>query len=171
MRPDRPRRRSHQAEIGKVQPVRRAVGDPGLQILHRHLPETEEAATGQIGLCAGIAVGRAVRASDTVRGIDTGDDVRGARHIDRRQSAAAVAGTAPYRVSLAQNVSSGSDLDGSALPTVTTANQYDAFGNATQVVVSTPDGFSKTTTNVFTNDTTNWYLGRLVGASVTSVAP
>jgi hypothetical protein len=74
-------------------------------------------------------------------------------------------------VSLAQNVSSGSDLDGSALPTVTTANQYDAFGNATQVVVSTPDGFSKTTTNVFTNDTTNWYLGRLVGASVTSVAP
>jgi Insecticide toxin TcdB middle/N-terminal region len=79
--------------------------------------------------------------------------------------------SAPYRVSLSQNVSSGNDLDGSALPTVTTSNQYDAFGNATQVVVSTPDGFSKTTTNTFTNDATNWYLGRLVGASVTSVAP
>jgi Salmonella virulence plasmid 65kDa B protein/Insecticide toxin TcdB middle/N-terminal region/FG-GAP-like repeat len=78
--------------------------------------------------------------------------------------------SAPYQVSLSQNVSSGADLDGSALPTVTTANQYDAFGNATQVVVST-DGFSKTTTNTFTNDATNWYLGRLVGASVTSVAP
>jgi hypothetical protein len=38
-------------------------------------------------------------------------------------------------------------------------------------VVSTPDGFSKTTTNTFVNDTTNWYLGRLVGASVTSIAP
>jgi hypothetical protein len=80
-------------------------------------------------------------------------------------------GSAPYQVSLLQNVSSGNDLDGSALPTVTTANQYDAFGNATQVVVSTPDGFSKSITNTFTNDTTNWYLGRLVGASVTSVAP
>jgi hypothetical protein len=79
--------------------------------------------------------------------------------------------SAPYQVWLSQNVSSGTDLDGSALPTVTTANQYDAFGNATQVVVSTPDGFSKTTTNTFTNDTTNWYLGRLTGASVTSVAP
>jgi hypothetical protein len=79
--------------------------------------------------------------------------------------------SAPYRVSLSQNVSSGFDLDGSALPTVTTSNQYDAFGNATQVVVSTPDGFGKTTTNTYTNDTANWYLGRLVGASVTSVAP
>ena len=63
------------------------------------------------------------------------------------------------------------DFDGSALSTVTTANQYDAYGNATQVVVSTPDGFSKTTLNTYTNDTTNWYLGRLVGATVTSVAP
>jgi hypothetical protein len=79
--------------------------------------------------------------------------------------------SAPYRVSLSQNVSSGSDLDGTALPTVTSANQYDAYGNATQVVVSTPDGFSKTTANTFTNDTTNWYLGRLIGATVTSVAP
>ena len=79
--------------------------------------------------------------------------------------------SAPYRVSLSQNVSSGTDLDGSALPSVTTTNQYDAFGNVTQVVVSTSDGFSKTTTNAYTNDTTNWYLGRLTQSSATSVSP
>jgi len=52
-----------------------------------------------------------------------------------------------------------------------TSYQYDAFNNATQVVVSTPDGFSKTTANTYTNDSTLWYLGRLTRASVTSVAP
>ncbi|MDF0584147.1 FG-GAP-like repeat-containing protein [Bradyrhizobium yuanmingense] len=79
--------------------------------------------------------------------------------------------SAPYKVSLSQNVSSGADLDGSALPTVTTSNQYDAYLNATQVVVSTPDGFSKTTTNTYTNDPSLWYLGRLTRATVTNVAP
>jgi len=85
-------------------------------------------------------------------------------------SAASVS-SAPYKVSLSQNVSSGSDLDGSALPTVTTANQYDAYLNATQVTVSTPDGFSKTTTNTYTNDWSLWYLGRLTRATVANVAP
>src|SRR5579872_580285 len=61
--------------------------------------------------------------------------------------------SAPYQVSLSQNVSSGADLEGSAMPTVTTSNQYDAFGNATQVVVSASDGYSKTTNNTYTNDT------------------
>ncbi|MGJ4945584.1 FG-GAP-like repeat-containing protein [Bradyrhizobium sp. HKCCYLS1011] len=79
--------------------------------------------------------------------------------------------SAPYRVSLAQNVSSGTDLDGSALPTVTTSNQYDVYGNATQVTVSTPDGYSKTTVNTYSNDPALWYLGRLTRASVTSIAP
>jgi Insecticide toxin TcdB middle/N-terminal region len=79
--------------------------------------------------------------------------------------------SAPYQVSLSQNVSSGADLDGSALPTVTTSNQYDGLGNATQIVVSTPDGFSRTTTNTYTNDTTNWYLGRLTQSSVMGVSP
>ncbi|NPU10059.1 hypothetical protein HL666_04745 [Bradyrhizobium sp. 83002] len=79
--------------------------------------------------------------------------------------------SAPYRVSLAQNLASGTDLDGSALPTVTTANQYDAYGNATRVTVSTPDGYSKTTVNTYSNDPSLWYLGRLTRASVTSVTP
>jgi hypothetical protein len=79
--------------------------------------------------------------------------------------------SAPYQVSLSQNVSSGSDLDGSTLPSVTTANQYDTLGNATQVAVSTSDGYSKTTNNTYTNDTTNWFLGRLTASTVTAQAP
>jgi hypothetical protein len=79
--------------------------------------------------------------------------------------------SAPYRVWMSQGVASSSDLDGSTIPTVTTTYQYDAYGNATQVVTSTPDGFSKTTTNTYTNDTTNWFLGRLTNATVTSTTP
>jgi hypothetical protein len=70
-----------------------------------------------------------------------------------------------------QAVAASADLDGTTLPTVTTSYQYDAFGNATQVVVSTPDGYSKTTANTYTNDTTNWFLGRLTQATVTSTTP
>jgi len=79
--------------------------------------------------------------------------------------------SAPYQVSLQQNVSSGADLDGSTLPTMTTANQYDALGNPTQIVVSTSDGFSKTTANTYNNDTFNWHLGQLTRSGVTGVAP
>ncbi len=49
--------------------------------------------------------------------------------------------------------------------------QYDAYNNPTQVVVSTPDGFSKTTTNSYTNDTANWFLGRLIQSQVASTVP
>ena len=87
-------------------------------------------------------------------------------------SVSAPSGTgAPYKVSVAQSVAQSSDLDGTALPAVTTTYQYDAFGNPTQVVASTPDGLSKTTANTYTNDATHWLLGRLTRASVTSVTP
>ncbi|MBH5403168.1 hypothetical protein HZZ13_36045 [Bradyrhizobium sp. CNPSo 4010] len=79
--------------------------------------------------------------------------------------------SAPYKVSLSQSVSSGADFDGSALPSVTTTNQYDAYLNPTQVVTSTSDGFSKTTVSTYSNDTAAWYLGRLTRSSVTGVAP
>ncbi len=59
-------------------------------------------------------------------------------------------------------MSSGHNLNVSVLPPVTTAYQYTAFGNATQVVASTPDGFSKT----IANDVTYWLLGQLTRASV-----
>jgi hypothetical protein len=79
--------------------------------------------------------------------------------------------SAPYRVQLQQSVESSWELNGTALPVATTTYQYDAYGNATQVVVSTPDGYSKTTTNTYTNDSANWLLGRLTRAQVTSVTP
>ena len=75
------------------------------------------------------------------------------------------------QVFLSQSVAASNDLDGTSVPTITTTYQYDAFGNATQVAVSTPDGYSKTTNNTYTNDTTRWLLGRLTAASVTSVVP
>ncbi|MBI2312111.1 MAG: hypothetical protein HYU77_06395 [Betaproteobacteria bacterium] len=74
----------------------------------------------------------------------------------------------PY---LAQGVEASWDLNGAVFPTVTTANQFDSYGNATQITVSTSDGYSKSTTNTFTNDTVNWFLGRLTRATVTSTTP
>jgi hypothetical protein len=63
------------------------------------------------------------------------------------------------------------ELDGSLVSHVTSSYQYDAYGNATQVVVNSNDGNVKTTTNTYQNDTTNWYLGRLLRSSVTSTSP
>jgi hypothetical protein len=74
-------------------------------------------------------------------------------------------------VGLTGSVASSWDLDGTAVPAVTTGYTYDAYGNATQISVSTPDGASKVTTNTYTNDTVNWFLGRLTAASVTSTVP
>ncbi len=74
----------------------------------------------------------------------------------------------PYASSV---VEKGWDLDGSVLPTVTTTNTYDSWGNATQIDVVTSDGFSKSTTNTYTNDAVNWILGRLTRTEVTDVSP
>jgi hypothetical protein len=57
------------------------------------------------------------------------------------------------------------------LPVATTTYAYDTYGNPTQIVVGTNDGFSKTSTNTYTNDATNWFLGRLTRSTVTSTAP
>jgi hypothetical protein len=76
--------------------------------------------------------------------------------------------SAPYRAMLSQSVEASFDLNGATVPTTTTTYQYDGYGNATQVVSSTSDGFSKTTSNTYSNDTSLWYLGRLTGASVIS---
>ncbi|MDO9420106.1 MAG: hypothetical protein Q7T66_05520, partial [Herminiimonas sp.] len=74
----------------------------------------------------------------------------------------------PY---VTQSTESGWDLNGAALPTIITASQYDIWGNATQVSVSSNDGYSKVTNSEYTNDSTNWFLGRLVKASVMSTSP
>jgi RHS repeat-associated protein len=70
-----------------------------------------------------------------------------------------------YFVRLTQNVQASTDLNGAAIPTVTTSYQYDSFGNPTQVSVTTPDGTSKVTNSTYSNDTTNWLLGRLLTAN------
>jgi hypothetical protein len=75
----------------------------------------------------------------------------------------------PY---VSQNTSTGNDLKGAVLPTVTTTTVYDAYGNATSIVASTGDGYSKTTTNTYaTPDTANWFVGRLTRSTVTSITP
>jgi endonuclease/exonuclease/phosphatase family metal-dependent hydrolase len=75
----------------------------------------------------------------------------------------------PY---VSPSTASSWDLSGAALPTITTASQYDVWGNAIQITVSTSDGFSKTTTNSYLPaDTSNWILGRLSRATVNSTAP
>lgn len=75
------------------------------------------------------------------------------------------------RVLLDQTVESSWDLDGSAVPPVTTAYTYDGYSNPTEIVVSTPDGATKTTVNSYTNNNTNWWLGRLNRSEVTSTVP
>lgn len=54
-----------------------------------------------------------------------------------------------------QSVEVSFDLDGLAIPPVTTTYQYDGFGNPTEIVISMPDGATKTTVNTYTNDIVN----------------
>ncbi len=71
---------------------------------------------------------------------------------------------------ISQNSSIKKDLNGSALGTVTEQRTHDSFGNATQVKTITQDGaitHTKTTNSTYTNDTTNWILGRLSQATAT----
>jgi RHS repeat-associated protein len=84
-------------------------------------------------------------------------------------------------VYLTKTVQASNDLDGTAMPTVTTCYgdwadpnctaQYDSYGNLLKVTVVTPDGASSVTNNTYTNDTTNWFLGRLTQAGVTKHIP
>lgn len=82
----------------------------------------------------------------------------------------------PY---LTQSLEQSFELDGTLINSTTTTNQYDSFGNATQISVNSNDGYVKTTNNVYMNDpanfsvinSTNWLLGRLLRSTVTSTTP
>ncbi len=108
------------------------------------------------------------------------------------QTLSSCGGCAPRTfVGLQTSVVAATDYDFTAntaytMPMTTTSYTYDCdtgscsgtspsgFGNATTIAVSTTYGgstSSKTTTNTYTNDTTNWFLGRLLTANVTSVVP
>ncbi|HEY2070573.1 MAG TPA: FG-GAP-like repeat-containing protein, partial [Rhizomicrobium sp.] len=80
----------------------------------------------------------------------------------------AAQGSAPYTVELCTSVASGTDTDGTALPTVNTSTTYDAFGNVLTTAALVSDGSSKSTVNTWLNDTGNWFLGRLLTTAVTA---
>lgn len=87
-----------------------------------------------------------------------------------------------HRNDLVQTVEQSWDLNGTPMPRTKTSSSYDVYGNASQITVATDDGFTsagavnaygnvKTTNNTYTNDTSNWLLGRLSRATVTSSLP
>lgn len=76
-----------------------------------------------------------------------------------------------YFTYVSQSLESGWDLNGAVLPTVTSTNEFDRWGNATRITVSTGDGYAKDIVNQYDNDETKWHLGRLKRASVTSSTP
>lgn len=83
----------------------------------------------------------------------------------------------PY---LYKSVETGTDLAGTALPSVTTVNNFDATGNPTSIAVTTSGTAfgatrttTKTTSNTYTSSTSgdNWILGRLQQAAQQNSVP
>lgn len=62
--------------------------------------------------------------------------------------------------------------DATLLHTATTSTaQFNMYGNPLSISASSSDGYSKSTTNTFSEDGTNWVLGRLKTSTVTSTRP
>lgn len=80
-------------------------------------------------------------------------------------------GGSSYFPYVSQLVENSYELDGSIVSSTATVNEYDTYGNVTKVTITGGDGYVKTTTNTYLNDTTNWYLGRLLRSTVTSNKP
>jgi len=79
----------------------------------------------------------------------------------------------PREVFATAVVQEGWDLNGAVMPwssTTTPLESIDIYGNPQTVIVSTSDGFAKTTTSQYTNDPATWILGRLLRARVTATA-
>ncbi|MFM8331439.1 MAG: toxin TcdB middle/N-terminal domain-containing protein, partial [Candidatus Methylumidiphilus sp.] len=92
-----------------------------------------------------------------------------------------------HRNDLIQTVEQSWELNGIGVPRTKTNTSFDAYGNPTQITVATDESYNynsfnangpvnpygnvKTTTNIYSNDTTNWFLGRLTRATVTSTLP
>ncbi|HVO91123.1 MAG TPA: FG-GAP-like repeat-containing protein [Casimicrobiaceae bacterium] len=92
-------------------------------------------------------------------------------------SCGSVCGGAPVIVTsnLSQSVDESWELDGSALPTMTTTTPFafvDAYGNPQQVTVTSSDGYIKDTVNTYQNDAgPRWLPGRLTRADATLTHP
>lgn len=86
-----------------------------------------------------------------------------------------------HRSNLVESVEQSWDLNGAAMPRTKTSSVFDDYGNATKITVATDDGYTnvpispygnvKLTQNTYSNDTGNWWLGRLTRATVTSTLP
>ncbi len=76
-----------------------------------------------------------------------------------------------YFPHVTQSISEDYEIDGTLITTATTTKSFDGFGNTLQIDINHSDGHTETTVNTFTNDTTNWFLGRLTQAEVTKQAP
>lgn len=75
---------------------------------------------------------------------------------------------------MAQKTESSFELNNpgaAAFLSVTSASQFDAFGNLTQITASTNDNFAKTITSTFSNDATSWIIGRKTQEQVNSTIP
>lgn len=78
-----------------------------------------------------------------------------------------------HRSEVTQSVATSNDLNGAALPTVTTTTSYDSHGNALTVNVSSSDGYTTATTNTYTSNTSSgrWILGRLTNSTAAKTKP
>jgi RHS repeat-associated protein len=81
-----------------------------------------------------------------------------------------------HQVMLASTVEDNWELNEltTALPEVTTQYQYDGYGNATSILVTTADSpraHVRATSNSYVNDPTTWQLGRLTQAQQTNTLP
>ncbi|MFT3848681.1 MAG: FG-GAP-like repeat-containing protein [Propionivibrio sp.] len=86
-------------------------------------------------------------------------------------AACSVAAGNRYVPYASQKVESGWDLNGAALPVTTSTQQIDAFGNPIEETVSSSDGYGKTITNSYVNDTAKWFIGQRQRSQVQSVSP
>ncbi len=75
---------------------------------------------------------------------------------------------------MSRSVEYDNEVDGSRVSTVTTDSQYDTYGNPTRITNSTVDAtgtYVKTTVNTYSNNPSNWLLGRLTRTEVTGQLP
>ncbi len=76
-----------------------------------------------------------------------------------------------YFTYVSQSVEESWDLGGTAMPVITstyTYGQNPQYGDPTQIVVGNNVSGTKTTVNTYSNDASNWILGRLSRSQVTS---
>jgi YD repeat-containing protein len=67
---------------------------------------------------------------------------------------------------LTQSVTHNKDMEGHPLLAETERETLDEFGNATTIVRTRDDGWSRTTSQKFSNDTGHWFIGRMLSSEI-----